>query len=314
MTPSILAYNAKRSPNDDDRARLHVADLVHTLKLAVLREPLLHFLVLGAALFGPFGFVEKRRTDGPTRIVISSTALPTLQTICPYLASSAHQGGIAGLSRTTSVTKMYYREGHVVGLDRDDSSFVAASGKKWNSCRGHLCAKPSEEQLSAYLASHPEDFLTEDRVTFHQVFLSATRRGSSVEDDAKKLGSTLALASDAVETDAIGDPFVLGSGFREMSQSDIARTFGNGFAEQLTVVQPGRWQGPILSSFGAHFVFIEERTKGGLPPLDTVRRAVQREWLNTRRVEAEQALYRSLRERYEIMVEVPKAVESETGQ
>ena len=90
-----------------------------------------------------------------------------------------------------------------------------------------------------------------------------------------------------------------------MPHSDVARTFGEGFARQLAAVGVGRWQGPIRSSFGEHFVFVDERTKGSLPPLDAVREAVQREWLNARRIEAEEKLYRTLRERYRIVVEKP---------
>ena len=79
-------------------------------------------------------------------------------------------------------------------------------------------------------------------------------------------------------------------------------------------VEPGHWQGPILSSFGVHFIFVDERAKGRLPPLDTVREAVQREWLNARRIEAEDELYRTLRERYQIVVETtPNAAASETA-
>ena len=77
-------------------------------------------------------------------------------------------------------------------------------------------------------------------------------------------------------------------------------------------MEPGRWQGPIPSSFGVHFVFVDARAKGSLPPLGSVREAVQREWLNARRIEAEQKFYRTLRDRYQIVVETPpKAATSE---
>ncbi len=54
---------------------------------------------------------------------------------------------------------------------------------------------------------------------------------------------------------------------------------------------------------------------GSLPPLDAVRPAVRREWANARRLEAEQKLYASLRDRYEIVVETPpaKAASAEIG-
>ena len=78
-------------------------------------------------------------------------------------------------------------------------------------------------------------------------------------------------------------------------------------------MEKGRWQGPISSGFGQHFVFISERVSGGLPPLDDVRPAVRREWANARRLEAEQKLYASLRERYEIVVEAPSAKAAEAA-
>jgi hypothetical protein len=165
--------------------------------------------------------------------------------------------------------------------------------------------EPSDEQLASYLASHREMFRKDARLTFRQVFLSATRRGSALEADAKQIEEALAQPNAAVDAAAIGDPFLLGENFREVSESDVARTFGERFAQQLAGMEIGRWQGPIPSSFGAHFVLIDERVEGGLPALDIIREAVRREWLNARRVEAEDQFYRTMRKRYTIEVEKP---------
>ena len=159
--------------------------------------------------------------------------------------------------------EIFYREGRAAGLDRDDFVIRRRVRQKMEFLAEDMAAaEPSDEQLAAYLASNPERFRTEDRLTFHQIFLSATRRGSALDSDAQQMAETLARASAAVDTAAIGDPFLLGEEFREMSRSDVARTFGEGFAEQLSAVTPGRWQGPIPSSFGAHFVFVDERANG----------------------------------------------------
>ena len=100
-----------------------------------------------------------------------------------------------------------------------------------------------------------------------------------------------------------------------MSQSELASVFGDGFAKRISVMDQGRWQGPIPSGFGQHFVYISERLQGALPSLDAVRPAVRREWSNARQLEAEQKLYASLRERYEIVVEMPpaKSAQIDTG-
>jgi len=202
--------------------------------------------------------------------------------------------------------EVFYREGRAAGLDRDDVIIRRRVRQKMEFLAEEMSVpEPSDEQLAAYLASNPERFRAEDQITFHQVFLSATRRANTIESDSKQVGSVLVRADGAVDTTALGDPFLLGEEFRGVSPSKLTSIFGEDFSKQIAAMETGRWQGPISSGFGQHFVFISERTSGDLPPLDAVRPAVRREWTNTRRLETEQKLYASLRERYEIVVETP---------
>jgi hypothetical protein len=287
------------------------------MRPSFLREPLLHFLVLGAALFGLFNLVDSRDAEAPAKIVVSAARIATLaDQFSRTWRRPPTEVEIQGLVEDYVRDEIFYREGRAAGLDRDDfvirrrvrqkMEFIAEDG---------VAENPNDEQLSSYLASHRESFRKEDRLTFRQVFLSAARRGGALEVDTKQIGEALAKANTAVDAVAIGDPFLLGENFREMSESEIARTFGERFVTQLAGMETGRWQGPIPSSFGAHFVLIDERVQGGLPPLDSVREAVRREWLNARRIEAEDKFYRTMRNRYTIEVERPvKAAASEIVQ
>jgi PPIC-type PPIASE domain len=277
---------------------------------------LLHFLVLGAALFGLFGLVDKKDVEAPTKIVVSASRVATLaDRFARTWRRPPTEQELQGLVEDYIRDEILYREGRAAGLDRDDSVIRRRVRQKMEFLAEDMtAAEPSDEQLATYLASNPDPFRTEDRVMFQQVFLSATRRGSALDGDARRIAETLARTSAPADAAAIGDPFLLGDEFHEMSQSDVARTFGEAFAKQLSAVEPGRWRGPIPSSFGAHFVFVRERVKGSLPTLDTIREAVQREWLNARRIEAEEKLYRTLRERYHVVVEMPpRAPESEAA-
>lgn len=268
---------------------------------------MLHFLVLGAALFGAFSMVEKKDAEAPTKVVISASRIATLaDRFSRTWRRPPNDEELQGLVEDYIRDEIFYREGRAAGLDRDDFVIRRRVRQKMEFLAEDMAAaEPSDEQLAAYLASNPERFRTEDRLTFHHIFLSATRRGNALDSDTKKIAETLVHASAPVDTATIGDPFLLGEAFREMSRSDIARTLGESFADQLSAVAPGRWQGPIASSFGTHFVFVDERVKGSLPQLGAVRDIVQREWQNARQSEAEQKLYRSLRERYQIVVEMP---------
>ena len=212
--------------------------------------------------------------------------------------------------------EVFYREGRAAGLDRDDVIIRRRVRQKMEFLAEAVSApEPSEQQLAAYLEANPERFRTEDHFTFRQVFLSAARRGPAIDDDSRQIANTLTSADAAVNTTALGDPFLLGEEFQAASQSEVASIFGESFAKRISDMEQGRWQGPVSSSFGQHFVYVSERIPGGLPPLDAVREAVRREWSNARRLEAEQKLYGSLRARYEIVVETPPArsAQIETG-
>jgi parvulin-like peptidyl-prolyl isomerase len=67
----------------------------------------------------------------------------------------------------------------------------------------------------------------------------------------------------------------------------------------------GQVAGPIESGFGVHLVLMTERTDGSMPALEDVRAAVRREWINARRLEANEKFYRTLLQRYTETIERP---------
>jgi hypothetical protein len=279
------------------------------VKSALLREPLLQFLVLGAILFGLFHLVDREKAEAPARIVISSARIANLADgFARTWRRPPGKEELQGLVDDYIRDEVFYREGRAAGLDRDDVIIRRRVRQKMEFLAEDMSApEASEAQLAAYLKANPERFRTQDRLTFQQVFLSAARRGRAIDDDSKQVANALDRVEAAVDKTALGDPFLLGEEFQAVSQSEVASLFGESFAKLISVMEPGRWQGPISSSFGQHFVNIGERISGILPPLDAVRETVRREWSNARRLEAERKLYGSLRERYEIVVETQPA-------
>jgi hypothetical protein len=281
--------------------------MVHALKLALLREPLFQFLVLGTALFGLFHLVAKKNANAPETIVVSSARIDNLADgFARTWRRPPGKEELQGLIDDYIRDEVFYREGRAAGLDRDDVIIRRRVRQKMEFFAEDVTAQePRDEDLTAYLKSHPDRFKTEDRLTFRHVFLSANRRASTIDDDSKRAAHTLADADGALDTASLGDPFLLGEEFKAVSPTEVTGIFGDAFAKRISTIEPGHWQGPIPSSFGQHFVYVSGRTAGSLPPLDAVRDAVRREWWNARRLEAEQKLYGSLRDRYEIVVETP---------
>ena len=268
-------------------------------------------------LFALHGLIGKRSAEAPEKIVVSAARIANLAD--GFARTWQRPPGneeLQGLVDDYIRDEVFYREGRAAGLDRDDVIIRRRVRQKMEFfAEDASIPEPTEDQLAAYLQSNPERFKTEDHVTFRQVFLSATRRAGTIDSDAKQLADVLARENAAVDTRALGDPFLLGEEFKAVSQKEVAGVFGDGFAKRLSVIEPGHWQGPIPSSFGQHFVYVSERMPGSVPSLDAVRDAVRREWSNARRLEAEQKLYASLRQQYEIVVETPpsKSAQVETS-
>ena len=273
----------------------------------LLREPLLQFLALGTMLFALYGLVGKQSTEAPEKIVVSASRIANLgDGFARTWRRSPSEQELQGLIEDYIRDEIFYREGRAAGLDRDDVVIRRRVRQKMEFLAADMsAAEPNDEQLAAHLASNPERFRTEDQITFHQIFLSATRRPTTLESDSKQVASALADAN--ADAKALGDPFLLGEEFREISPSKLTSILGESAAKRIFSMEKGQWLGPISSGFGQHFVFISERVSGALPPLDAVRTEVRREWANEKRLEAERKLYASLRERYEIVVESPSA-------
>ena len=150
---------------------------------------MLHFLVLGAALFGLFSMVDKKDAEAPTKVVVSASRVATLaDRFARTWRRPPTEQELQGLVEDYIRDEIFYREGRAAGLDRDDVVIRRRVRQKMEFLAEDMAAaEPSDEQLAAYLASNPERFRTEDRLTFRQVFLSATRRGSALDGDAREI-------------------------------------------------------------------------------------------------------------------------------
>ena len=157
--------------------------------------------------------------------------------------------------------------------------------------------------MNAYLKAHPGPFRIEPRFTFRQIFLNPAKHGGNLAQDAAKLLAQLNQAGDKVDLANLGDPFLLDDNFTAVAASDVAKQFGEKFASALRNDARPFGRGPVESGYGAHLVFVSERTEGGAPALANVRAAVRREWENARRLEANEKFYQDLLKHYTVTIE-----------
>jgi hypothetical protein len=274
--------------------------------MKLLREPLVHFLVLGAGLFVLFGLVDDPAGTRTDQIVVTAGQIDQLAEGWKRTwQRPPTQKELDGLVQDYIREEVYYREALAMGLDRDDMIVRRRLRQKLEFLTDDLVAavEPTEEQLQKHLAEYAEQFRVDSSLSFDHVYFNRDRRGDEAQRDAERLLSRLETASRDVDLAALGDPLLLPGEYQQASSSEIAGRFGREFAAQLVELPVGRWVGPVESGYGLHLVLIHERIPGQIPALEDVRRAVEREWSAARRKEAAEALYQGLRARYSVVVE-----------
>lgn len=163
--------------------------------------------------------------------------------------------------------------------------------------------RPSPEQIERRYTEVRDSFREPDRLTLVQVFLNGDQRRETLDADAAALRKR--LHADAVAPEAaiaMGDPFPLGHELASQSERDLARSFGSGFAGAVFALETSRWSQPIDSAYGRHLVWIDSKSPGSTPPLETVSERVRSE-LERELGEAKlRSLLGDLRRRYEVVL------------
>jgi hypothetical protein len=270
----------------------------------LLREPLLQFLVLAAVLFGINAYLTRGAEEAPAKIVVTTAQIDSLaKTFAMTWQRQPTPEELDGLVEDYIRDEVYYREGKAIGVDRDDIVIRRRIRQKMEFFAEDMAAaEPTDAELAAYLSDHVDDFRRDDKVSFQHLYLSESKRGETLDDDARLVSAEL-LGRTEVDRMPTSDGFLLGNDFENVTRADVARDFGEAFAAKLFEAAQGVWEGPVASPFGLHFVFVRDRGEGGTPRLEEAREAVEREFLNERRNKVQEAFYQNLRKRYEVVIE-----------
>jgi hypothetical protein len=275
---------------------------------SLLREPLVHFLLIGAALFLFFSWTGGSGGPDSNRIVIGPGQVEHLATgFARTWRRPPTQAELKGLIDDYVREEMATREARTMGLDREDTVIRRRLRQKLEFLVEDAAeaVPPTDAELQAWLDEHTEDYRLEPRVAFRQVFLSADRRGDRLEADAQALLRRLRSQGVGADIEEAGDSIMLPSEFELAPLTVASRTFGQEFATRLAEIETGTWTGPIRSGYGLHLVFIRERIEGREPALEDVREAVARDLLTSRRKGQLEAMYERLLERYDVAIDMP---------
>jgi len=288
-----------------------------TLVISFLKQPMVHFIVVGAVLFTVYGFINEDDASGDgQRIVVDE---PTLLRFLQY-RSRAFDSEMAA-QRLSTMTRAererlldrlvreeaLFREAQRLGLHTDDYVIKQRLVQKVEYLvRGFGWAKKSldQEAVSAYYADNRSRYEEPASATFSHVFVrgvDATAR-QRIEALAGQLNSGAVPFSRAM---GYGDRFAYHANYVERSRDMIASHFGDEFGDALFTLSPDqtRWQGPIVSKHGYHLLMIVKRDPGSVPSLESIYERVAEDALRAAIDEQTEQAVRNIIEDYTVEVD-----------
>ncbi|MBM9604125.1 peptidyl-prolyl cis-trans isomerase [Desulfopila inferna] len=291
-----------------------------TTLLKFLKEPLLHFLLIGAGLFflsgygnGPAPMQTGQTGESSTEIVVTGSNIDQLvETFSKTWQREPTQKEEAGLIETFIRDEIYYRQARAMGLDRQDPVIRRRMRQQMEFIFEDISSQdePTDAELSTFMLENPERYLIDPQVSFLHVYIRTDGAAAQAGNETVRL---LSLLQEGAEPSTLGAPFLLGNDIRLSPLWEISNRFGDDFGRRLLEVQPGRWEGPLPSAYGLHLVFITDVKESRLPPLAEVREVVARDLMRMRQQMLKDETYAKLKEKYTVVIEQPQEVVANTA-
>ena len=248
---------------------------------ALLKDPLVHFLVAGALLFVVASAVNPPKTPDDRIIVDRAALLQFIQYRSKAFEANAAADFLDSLDAEARarLVDSYVREEALVreakslGLEENDYVIRQRLMQKAEFLAEATAPVivPDEKEIAAYYAENSARYLSPPSATLTHVFVSFD--GKPPAAARAKAGALLAkLKADHAgfnDAPAYGDRFLFHKNYVERTDDYIASQLGDEVA--AAVFDAGArlddWRGPYRSQYGYHLIFITDRTAARLPPL-----------------------------------------------
>lgn len=306
MNDVFVANEAQRAKQRSRLGRLNLS----TLKRG-LREPLVHFLLIGILLFAVDHYMQPVGGAVPSSKQIQLSVDELTQLVMLFQSQWRREPTAQELNRLVEnevQEEILYREGLAMGLDKDDTIVKRRMAQKLQFLAEDVATarEPEAAELRSWFEKNKAMFAQPSRVSFRHLYFSPDRRGERArEDAAKALAMLVGQPQDAKMAGSLADPFMFQDFYRDRVPEYLGKEFGPQFAQAVAKLSPGSWQGPIESGFGWHLVFVDTVIPGRVPAFEEIEADVKTAWLGEQKAQAWEKAYKAMRAKYTVLIPAP---------
>ena len=264
----------------------------------IAREPLTHFLAIGAVIF--VSAVGLRTVQRPV-VRIDADELNQLGAYWEQqMQRPPTREELRGLIGERVDEEILAQEARRQGLDKDDIIIRRRLAQKMAFASEDTAPipEPDDATLRALYARTAGAYATPERLALRQVYFSDTRGAEAAK--AAALAALLRIRNGA--PDAEGDPFVMPLTYADVTLNDLGRDYGDTYVRAAATAPTGSWVGPLRSAYGWHLIRVDSRIAGAQPDFAAVRAQLREAWFADRRQKANKAMMDRLRKRYRVEI------------
>jgi hypothetical protein len=296
-TPTeVQSFPALRTGRPDQSAdaapgAMQPSRSIFSAAMRLSREPLLHFTLLGAMIFGADAVLHPAAKEEKVITVTKAMRQSFIENFDEDKLRSPSDDQLQKMIDSWVASEILYREGKALGVDRGDEMMRDRIAFKmqlmiFDQIR---VPQPAEEQLRAWFAENHARFDEPERVSFYVTPPTdqATARHQLEDIVQEHESEELQQQTRAILARPV---------------ASIAPSFGEEFRDALLTMQQGQWK-VLRSKDGWHVARLDSRRQGTPANLETVREEAAKIWHTeeTRKLawEAVKRLKTSYQVRYE---------------
>jgi parvulin-like peptidyl-prolyl isomerase len=270
-----------------------------------LREPLLHFLLAGAALYVVASWISPAPD---VRVVVDDDALlATLRQRSVAIDEASLREALAvmppeeraRLVHDTAAQEALYREGRALGLDTVDGVVRLRTIQQMRLLLAEEATRGmsvSDDEVRAFYDAHREAYAQPATVGFSHLFFA------DPDGERRARAALVALREGRTTPAVLGDRFLYQLNYPQIAADDLTGQFGAAFMQALLRLEPGAgWQGVLRSEHGWHLVLLHDNVPAHVPPLATVAARIREAALEDKRARATDQAVDRLLDRYTVL-------------
>jgi hypothetical protein len=259
---------------------------------AWMREPLFHFIVLGAVLFGIDHMLATRDEDPHTIVIDAQVDAQAIKVFKDARGKEPTDEELYALRKVWLDNEVLYREGISLGLDKGDNAIRERVIFKALSMVDAGVKLPvfDENILKTWFESRREKYDDPARFDFEEAIVKGERTDSAARAFAQSLN---AGAPGEIEADL--------RVFTARPQSNIVQSYGADFATALAAATPGEWQA-LPSSGGMRVIRLKSMSASKPAVFENLTGVILQDWTDSMMAEQRSAAVRALAKKYKVKV------------